>query len=356
MMPEEFFFRKQLGAEVKRPTKTWKDNGVAERIFDDLKEKTPQAYQDLIRGMARYLQTDKAFQLYDEMVEKKMPVDLLTYNELIRREFELRHVDDVEFFVNAMKICCQNLHDVELAFRVDELLNTGDNAALLGDSRLVNIYYSFFLRLVFTFETLDTIMDVYQRVTPHLWTPNLTVLEELLKAIELQDGYRHLPLIWTDLLLFEFLRREDLLERLLQLMAKQKQEPDLQRQYAHIAGQLIQRWNEEREAGRDPVLSTGHMVSHILAIAKNAGDHDLAWTMFDIYRKNKNAFSGTPTDSSLQRLVSGCLERGDGERAVAVVNFMNTLDMAGVGDVAQSVLDSDKVALTEQQREILASL
>ncbi|KAK7484424.1 hypothetical protein BaRGS_00024309 [Batillaria attramentaria] len=277
-------------------------------------------------------------------------------DELEGREFELRHVDDVEFFVNAMKICCQNLHDVELAFRVDELLNTGDNAALLGDSRLVNIYYSFFLRLVFTFETLDTIMDVYQRVTPHLWTPNLTVLEELLKAIELQDGYRHLPLIWTDLLLFEFLRREDLLERLLQLMAKQKQEPDLQRQYAHIAGQLIQRWNEEREAGRDPVLSTGHMVSHILAIAENAGDHDLAWTMFDIYRKNKNAFSGTPTDSSLQRLVSGCLERGDGERAVAVVNFMNTLDMAGVGDVAQSVLDSDKVALTEQQREILASL
>ena len=32
----------------------------------------------------RYLQTDKAFTMYDEMMEKKLPVDLLTFNELIR--------------------------------------------------------------------------------------------------------------------------------------------------------------------------------------------------------------------------------------------------------------------------------
>ena len=32
----------------------------------------------------RYLQTDKAYAMYDEMMEKKEPVDRLTFNELIR--------------------------------------------------------------------------------------------------------------------------------------------------------------------------------------------------------------------------------------------------------------------------------
>lgn len=92
------------------------------------------------------------------------------------------------------------------------------------DSRLENVYYTFFLQLVCTFESLEKIMEVYQRVTPHIWTPNYSVLGELLKAMELQDGFKYLPLIWTDLLLFDFLRREELLEHLLYLMAKQKQE------------------------------------------------------------------------------------------------------------------------------------
>lgn len=83
MTQEEFFFRRELGLENKKPVKTWKDNGLAERVFDDLKTKTPQSYEHLIRGMARHLQTDKAFQLYDEMKEKKMTVSVLTYNELI---------------------------------------------------------------------------------------------------------------------------------------------------------------------------------------------------------------------------------------------------------------------------------
>ena len=54
MMEEEFYFRKDLGFEVKRPTKTWKDGGMAERVFDELAEKTAEDQENLIRGMARY--------------------------------------------------------------------------------------------------------------------------------------------------------------------------------------------------------------------------------------------------------------------------------------------------------------
>ena len=75
-----------------------------------------------------------------------------------------------------------------------------------------------------TVGSLPSLFQLYQRVAPHLWTPSVNALDELLKAIELQDGFQHLPLLWTDLLLFDYTRRTDLLEKLLGLMAKQKQE------------------------------------------------------------------------------------------------------------------------------------
>lgn len=53
MLPEEFYFRRDLGYDMKRPGKTWKDDGIAERVFDELKEKNTEDRLNLIRGMAR---------------------------------------------------------------------------------------------------------------------------------------------------------------------------------------------------------------------------------------------------------------------------------------------------------------
>ena len=76
------------------------------------------------------------------------------------KEFTLQETDDGEFFISAMKRCCHNHHDIELAYRIERLVNTGNNAALLGDSRLESMYYLFFMHLVCTFETMDKIMEV----------------------------------------------------------------------------------------------------------------------------------------------------------------------------------------------------
>lgn len=76
------------------------------------------------------------------------------------KELTLQEPEDVEFFISAMKRCCQNHHDTELAYRIDRLVNTGNNRALLGDSRLESMYYLFFMHLICTFETMDKIMEV----------------------------------------------------------------------------------------------------------------------------------------------------------------------------------------------------
>ncbi|CAG2243052.1 PTCD3 [Mytilus edulis] len=65
--------------------KTWKDNGPAVKVFNDLQEKTSEAYCAMIRGMTKYLEVEQAFQLFEEMREKGLQaeVDVRTYNGLI---------------------------------------------------------------------------------------------------------------------------------------------------------------------------------------------------------------------------------------------------------------------------------
>ena len=131
---------------------------------------------------------------------------------------------------------------------------------------------------------------------------------------------------------------------------------DLQSQFCYIAHQLLESWNDEQGERRPSSLSTGVMIGHLITIAENSGDHDLAWSVFDAYHNNKNAFTGSPSDGSLKLLVTGCLERGDSERAMTVVMVMNSVEMAGTAEAAQLILDSDQVVLSQPQRDMLANL
>ena len=131
---------------------------------------------------------------------------------------------------------------------------------------------------------------------------------------------------------------------------------DLQSQFCHIARQLLESWKEERLERRPPSLSTGVMIGHLITIAENSGDHDLAWSIFEAYNDNKNTFAGSPSDSSMKLLVTGCLERGDVEQAVNVVTVMDSLEMAGTSEAVKLILDSDKVTLSQSQRDMLANM
>ena len=68
------------------------------------------------------------------------------------------------------------------------------------------------------------LLKLYHELTPHLMTPSETCMEELLRMIELQDGYSHLPVIWSDFAWFHFTRKEGLVDLILQIMSQHKEE------------------------------------------------------------------------------------------------------------------------------------
>ncbi|XP_029645516.1 protein PTCD3 homolog, mitochondrial [Octopus sinensis] len=85
LTPEEYFYQRDLDSSRNQRSikNTWKQDGMAEKIFNDMTEKTPEAYCSLIQGAAKYYNMERAFNLYDEMKGKKLPVSLSAYNSLL---------------------------------------------------------------------------------------------------------------------------------------------------------------------------------------------------------------------------------------------------------------------------------
>lgn len=87
---EKWFAETQLTSwELERLSKinmqsTWTKGGLAEQLFNSLKEKNALAYCSLIKGMAKYLEEKMAMKYYKEMQEKGLKPDLSTYNEIIK--------------------------------------------------------------------------------------------------------------------------------------------------------------------------------------------------------------------------------------------------------------------------------
>lgn len=61
-------------------------------------------------------------------------------NILQGKEHQIRDIQDTNFFLTAMENCRYHLKDVDLAKRVNELLNYGNNYNLIGDSYKESIY------------------------------------------------------------------------------------------------------------------------------------------------------------------------------------------------------------------------
>ena len=91
LLPEEDWYRRELGENnqsggVKR---TWKENGLAEQMFEELKlsatsEQKFRLYNSFVCGLLKYNHTEKAMSIIGEMKDGQIPLNLTTYNYLIR--------------------------------------------------------------------------------------------------------------------------------------------------------------------------------------------------------------------------------------------------------------------------------
>ncbi|KAL5022050.1 hypothetical protein ScPMuIL_001205 [Solemya velum] len=271
-------------------------------------------------------------------------------SEVEGKQFTVQDSSDMKFFSNAMMKCFRNLKDLDLAYRIDALLHTGNNIRFLNDAFSEQSYSWYFMQLLCMFETMDKIMEYYERIVPSMWTPAASGMGELLKAIELHDGFEHIPRIWSDVVMFDYMRSDSFTEPLFALMTKKTHPEELQSQFADIAEYMIGRWKQERvDEYTNPIQMTATNVSYIIILCLRSDRFESAWSMFQTYKQHDRMFSGILSDESLVALTNTCIEQKQPEKAIECLSVVGNLGLQNHKELAEKILT--EMDLSESQKQ-----
>ncbi|EDW01759.1 protein PTCD3 homolog, mitochondrial [Drosophila grimshawi] len=433
-LPEEYIEERwflQNSRRRERHGKTWKDGDLAEKLYEAIEPKTPQSYAALIRGMAKYLQCERAYALLQEANERQIQLDTNTYNAIIQivsylkdsadqrwqlcsellqqmadqqlhpnlntlnallecissfgnfklarssalkllaefkqlgvvpslgtyyylliifcrerapvshvivdilneiggKEFKIQHPKDTYFFATAMDVCRNHLHDKALAKKVNDLLHTGSNYDLVGDSFKESIYYRNYLALLCQTESIEDFMQTYDLLVPNIYIPEPGIMEEILRAVEISGAVDQVPRIWSDMVIFDHTHRESLLLYVLRIMvdnrpnAELPAQQQLPEQCAKVALDMFNKIEESAKRIRK-VSFTGQMLGNILTLlvrdAGNTSSFEKASEVFAYIDKQQHRIPGTPADSALLEYVEAAVVHKAPTQALAALQY-----------------------------------
>lgn len=423
LIEERWFSQANLG----RPRKTWKDNDLAESVFNQIEPKDSQAYNAIIRGMCKYLQVERGYALFQDALQKDIQIDVTTFNSVIRvsnflreggdsrwqiaqefmhtmaerkikpnlgtlnavlsvistisgsvareyvrqtlaefhglgivpsleswyyvlsifcrdrgpishvlydilkeiegKEFKIQGLKDTYFFVTAMENCRNHLNDKELAKRVNDLLHVGHNYDLIGHSFNESVYYRHYFALLCNTEPLDVFMKTYDRLVPNVYSPELVVMIEILKQVDINGALELIPRLWSDCVIFELANREEILELILNIMGVNKPNIDIATQsnlgenFSNIAFQIFTRIEGQSENRTNPTRWTATMISNVLALTCRSDDYVKALQIFDKIDQNQDAISGVADPSALESFIKLSITNKRPTKAIAALQY-----------------------------------
>lgn len=98
---------------------------------------------------------------------------------------------------------------VEQAYRLHKLAVTGGKGGdmLLGDRNSANAYYKEFIMKLLKSAPLDEAMDLWCKIVPHIHSPYAQEYRRAFSLIPTQNGWKHLPRVWSDFYASEFNRQ-----------------------------------------------------------------------------------------------------------------------------------------------------
>lgn len=451
-LPDEYLETRWLKQKSDSENKKlWRKDNLADKIFDEMKEKDSKAYCTLIQGLCKYYQSNRAYNLYEEMKEKNLCPNVETYNSLISicpflkessearwtmvkelltemsqqglmpnletintlldvisrfgkmqtaksfslevlsemkylnivpslgtwyyiltifckekgpvspilyeimeyiegKEFEIHHPKDVYFFVTAMDVCCYYLVDKDLAYRVHNLLLHGNNYSLIGDSYKESIYYRLFFQLICRTENIDIVFDFYNRYVPNIYTPEPSVMDELIQAVNLSGEFHYLPQLWSDIIFFNHTDREKILQTILSVMACGKQDEELQKQFIVIAWDIKNRIDSQNGNKYNCVQWSGDMLGDIIEICLNGDDLNKVWDIMQKLDKEEFEIIGIPKLECIRKTCEAFLLKKAMEKAIFCLHF--ALEN-GYGEIGTFLKENiEKYNLTDDEREI----
>ncbi|XP_033633555.1 pentatricopeptide repeat domain-containing protein 3, mitochondrial-like [Asterias rubens] len=234
--------------------------------------------------------------------------------------FSLKHDQDVHFFKNAMNVCL-NLKDVELAYRVDLLLNTGDNNKLAGDYFSQSIYYSKFFNLICLMDSVDAMFEYYDQIVPSALVPNSQIYVEMLRSMETAGAYTKVHKLWKDIEYFGHKFHQPLIECLLSVMAQANDLTEkVSSEFLEIALEIrtIVKTSKSRKY---PVRWNSRSLTHLAMVCLKCGQLQHAWDVMDLFQQENLV----PSNVLLEDYVEACVVARDSKKAIDCLQLVSNV-------------------------------
>ncbi|XP_067838448.1 small ribosomal subunit protein mS39 [Heptranchias perlo] len=280
---------------------------------------------------ANRLQTDIIFEVLDEIKEK---------------HFVPRDPDDVYFFTSAMRLCL-DLKDLELAYALHQILETGNNCVLLGDPYQQSIYYGRFFNLLCMMESIDVVLKWYKALIPSLYYPNMQGMRDLLQALDTENQLQLIPQIWKDIKQLGHSNKQVLVEEVLELMGRDKHSPELQVAFADCALDIKAVYK------RDQIHSlqwTATSLGNVTALLLRGGRTQDAWGMLQFFKTNNRV----PGKDLLDEFLDCAKESGNKALALDLVKLASAFSLPTTAELSKRVMT--EFELTDEQKRSLEEL
>ncbi|XKL59289.1 hypothetical protein PGB90_000305 [Kerria lacca] len=229
------------------------------------------------------------------------------------KEFTIRDSSDVLFFFTAMDTCRYYLNDINIAYRVNELLWFGNNYNLIGNSIRESIYYRNFFCLIIQSEDLKTIFKFYDFYVPNIYTPEINVMEELIKTVTMNGAVEYYPKLWTDIVLFEMWNKQQILIELLRGMVLNNVSCIPPSEISIQLGETA--WSSfvknEDSLIKTKIEWTGEMLGNILSLCLSADNFERAGKIFMKLVKDETQIIGVPQFNTLNTFLDACIKNRD---------------------------------------------
>uniref|UniRef100_A0A7N6AAE4 Small ribosomal subunit protein mS39 n=1 Tax=Anabas testudineus TaxID=64144 RepID=A0A7N6AAE4_ANATE len=289
----------------------------------------------------------QALQTLNEM--KAVGIGTVTVNTHTCYKLILNSVDILQEVISQLAGCsltCQDpddgIKDLELAYKVQSLVEVGENWRMLGDSYQSSIYYGRFFNLLCLMEHVDVVLKWYRRLIPSLYYPNPQGLKDLLQALDTDSRLDLLPTIWKDIRSLGHDNKLDVVEEVLTLMAREKHSPEVQESFAQCA--LDVKSVFDGESGRPSLNWSTSALSHITSLFLRANKTQQAWKMLQLFKSNNRV----PPDWLMDDFLSVCRTDGSAQGAVDLVQLSAAFCLPATAQLAKrTVAEFD---LTEEQR------
>ncbi|XP_043478607.1 protein PTCD3 homolog, mitochondrial [Leptopilina heterotoma] len=243
------------------------------------------------------------------------------------KSLEVQCPEDKLFFHIAMQ-SAYHARSLILAKRIHDLLIKDNNYSFLSDNYQEGIYYKHYLLLHLEALTFQSFMEIYEEMTPNIYTPDQDLFKEILSVMKETE-----PSIITDALqivcsqgiLLDYVKNDEILDQILDLLVNHCKpsidDSPLNKIFAKNAWTFWTDSQDYKLKSDKGYTCEASVLEKIAVLCLRGEEFDQMLEVLSTLVNNKTMVLGSMTAEAMKEIFDACLTNGHCEAVLSLIEY-----------------------------------